>query len=149
RMKGVKIEKFASIVPIVFIVVLAFIFHFGIHFENALTLQLASDFGVRISIWRIIFEPVLGPLLFLNRSLYALREVPLALLWLLILYLVWVVIRVFKHKESSKSFAFNQLANFPLLIGICFSIFVLILFVPLPNNTIVNNSDHSVLVTTH
>ena len=134
---------------IVLILVLAIAFHYEIHFENALTLLPAADFGVKISFWRIVFEPFLGPLLFFNRSLYALRELPLALLWLLILYLIWIGIKIFKNRGKRKMLVLNQLLSLPLLLGICFSIFVLILFVPLPNNTIVNKSDHSVLVSTH
>src|SRR5690606_6725346 len=134
---------------IVIILVLAFAFPHQMHFENALTLLPAVYFGVKIFFWRIVFEPFLGPLLFFNRSLYALRELPLALLWLLTLYLIWICIKIFRNKDKRKRLVLNQLANLPLLLGICFSIFVLILFVPLPNNTIVNKSGHSVLLSTH
>ncbi|MEQ9580986.1 MAG: PHP domain-containing protein, partial [Arenibacter sp.] len=41
------------------------------------------------------------------------------------------------------------LGNIPLLIGICFSVFIVILFLRLPNNTIVNNTSDEILVTSH
>ncbi|MCG2460435.1 hypothetical protein K8352_06725 [Flavobacteriaceae bacterium F89] len=148
-MKKGKFKHITTVAPLVFILVLATAFHYEVHLTNALTSLPATDFGVKVPFWRIFFEPFLGPLLFFNRSIYALKELPLALLWLLIFYLAWVGVRIFRKGEQRKTLLLNQLANVPLLLGICFSIFVLILFVPLPNNKIVNNSAHSVLVTTH
>lgn len=148
-MKKGKFKLTITAVLVVLILVLAKVFHYEVHFENALTTQPVTDFGVHIPFWRIVFEPFLGPLLFFNRSIYALKELPLALLWLLIFYFAWVGVRIFRIKGSRKSLIFAQLANLPLLLGMCFSIFVLILFIPLPNNTIVNNSASAVLVTTH
>lgn len=148
-MKKGKFKLTITAVLVVLILVLAKVFHYEVHFENALTTQPVTDFGVHIPFWRIVFEPFLGPLLFFNRSIYALKELPLALLWLLIFYFAWVGVRIFRNKGSRKSLIFAQLANLPLLLGMCFSIFVLILFIPLPNNTIVNNSASAVLVTTH
>lgn len=148
-MKKGKFKLTITAVLVVLILVLAKVFHYEVHFENALTTQPVTDFGVHIPFWRIVFEPFLGPLLFFNRSIYALKELPLALLWLLIFYFAWVGVRIIRIKGSRKSLIFAQLANLPLLLGMCFSIFVLILFIPLPNNTIVNNSASAVLVTTH
>ncbi|MBD0776772.1 PHP domain-containing protein [Maribacter sp. ANRC-HE7] len=146
-MKGDRIKKYGIGVLLVLIVALAVVFHFEIYFENALTGLPETDFGVGISNWRILFEPFLGPLLFLNRSIYALRELPMVFLWVLIVYLVFS--GIFGREGFRKKKIGNVLLNVLLMLGICFSIFVLILFVPLPNNTIVNNSKNAVLVTTH
>jgi PHP domain-containing protein len=143
------IQKFVFVVPILCIVLLAALFPFQIYFEDALTLEPVMDYGLKISVWRIVFEPVLGPLLFFNRSIYALRELPLALLWILAFYFIFGWFEIFRGRVDRKRMVLNKMANLPLLIGICFAIFVLILFVPLPNNTIVNNSRDGVLVTTH
>ncbi len=143
------IQKFCVVVPILSIVLLAALFPFQIYFEDALTLRPATDFGLKISVWRIVFEPILGPLLFFNRSIYALRELPLALFWILAFYCVFGWVEIFRGRVDRKKRVLNKIANLPLLIGICFAFFVLILFVPLPNNTIVNNSSDGVLVTTH
>ncbi|WP_339840049.1 PHP domain-containing protein [uncultured Maribacter sp.] len=148
-MRREKIEKFIVVASILLIIVLATFFHFEIHFENALTNIPDANFGVRISIWRYIFEPVLGILLFFNRSIYPLKELPFALIWIIILYLLFGVIQAYKKRDGSKNVLIKKLSNIPLLLGICFSIFVLILFIPLPNNTIVNHSKNSILVTTH
>ena len=63
------------------IILLSTVFQFKVHFEDALSQDLAEGYSVDISIWRIIFEPIVGPLLYLNRSLYVLKELPLALFW--------------------------------------------------------------------
>ncbi len=148
-MKRTRTQNFVFALVILSIIVLSTVFHFQVHFEDALTQSPAQDYTVGISIWRIILEPILGPLLYLNRSIYPLQEVPLALLWGVLFYIALSVAEIYKGKLARKSVAFKKLANLPLVIGICFTVFVVILFVPLPNNTIVNNSEGSVLVTTH
>src|SRR5690606_7207461 len=112
--KGIR-NYITTFAPIILILVLAFAFPYKVHFENALTTLPATDFEVKISLWRIVFEPFLGPLLFFNRSLYALRELPLALLWLLILYLIWICIKTLMDKRKRKTLVLNQLLNLPLL----------------------------------
>ena len=142
-------RKFYIIIPSPVIFALATVFHFQIYFEDVLTLAPATEYGIDISIWRIVFEPVLGPLHYLNRSLYVLDEVPLVLLWVLIFYVAFGVSVIFKQKSNRKYSVYRWLTNLLLLIGVCFTIFVVVLFVPLPNNTIVNNSEDEVLVSTH
>lgn len=148
-MKRTRIQKFTVVVLILSITLLATVFPFQIHFENALSLEPESDYAIKIEFWRILFEPFLGPLLYANRSLYTLEELPLTLLWILILYVFFYGIGIFKLGVNRKKKSLALLANLPLLAGILFAVFVLILFVPLPNNTIVNNSKDTILVTTH
>jgi len=144
-----KNKYFITGVFLLLIVVLAVFFHFEIHFENALTNSPEAGFGVHISIWRYIFEPILGPLLFYNRSINPLTELPMALMWGTLIYLLVELVPAFKYRKTRKKSILKKLANIPLVLGICFSIFALTLFIPLPNNTIINNSEKSVLVTTH
>ncbi|MEO9894244.1 PHP domain-containing protein [Aurantibacter sp.] len=148
-MDKIRMQRLGVVIVILSIVLLATIFHFPIHFENALTLLPEADFDVKIAFWRVFFEPFLGLILFLNRSLYVLEELPYALMWLLIAYLVYCMIKFFGNSVNRKKFIIYKIVNVPIVLGICFAIFVLILFIPLPNNTIVNNSKNSVLVTTH
>lgn len=148
-MKSTSIQKLAVAVPILCIVILASFFHFQVYFENVLTHTSETDYGLKMSIWRVVFEPILGLLLYFNRSIYALEELPLALLWILIFYIGFSLIKIFREQSERKSMIWKKVADFPLMIGGCFAIFVLILFIPLPNNTIVNNSKDSILVTTH
>ena len=148
-MEKSSIQKFIVLILILFIILLATVFHFQVHFENALTLRQELDYDVKIAPWRILFEPIIGPLLYLNRSLYVLKELPLTLLWLVIFYAAYSLFAIFKTQQNRKNAILGKLANLPLILGICFAIFVLILFIPLPNNTIVNNSKDTILVTTH
>ncbi|WP_339712804.1 PHP domain-containing protein [uncultured Kriegella sp.] len=148
-MKKYRTQKIIVGTIISSIVLLALFFHYPIYYEDVLTLDRNSDFGVHIDFFRILFEPFLGPLLYLNRTLYPLTEIPLVLLWILILYCVVSMIKAFRQPSGKKSRLLSILVDLPMLIGLSFTIFVIILFIPLPNNTIVNNSKDSVLVTTH
>ena len=148
-MERAGIQKLIVVILILLIFLLANVFHFQVHFENALTLQQEMAFDVKISIWRILFEPIIGPLLYVNRSLYALEELPLALLWLVVFYMVHGLVGIFKLRHGRKKSSVEMLLDLPLFLGICFAIFVLVLFIPMPNNTIVNNSKDTILVTTH
>ncbi len=149
--KGEKIRKYILIFVIIAIIIVAFFFPYSIHIQDALTLQPDPEFGIKISIWRIIFEPILGLLLFFNRSLYALDELLILLYWILGFYFSYVILRYFisKNISNNKKYVVNQIVNLPLVVGIWFSFYVLIIFIPLPNNTIINNSEGSVLVSTH
>jgi len=142
-------QRFIVVILILFIFLLATVFHFQAHFENALSLQQETDYDVKIAVWRIFFEPIIGPLLYANRSLYVLEELPLALIWLVIFYIIYGLVRIFKIRHNRRKYSIEKLANLPLIFGLCFAIFVLVLFIPLPNNTIVNNSKDFILVTTH
>ncbi|MEI6676982.1 MAG: PHP domain-containing protein [Mariniphaga sp.] len=133
------------------IVILSVFFPFPIHIENALTLETVPDFGIHISVWKTLFEPVLGLLLFYNRSFHSLTEMRLLLFWVLAVFIVYSLIKSFliKNKQKRSRFVVIQLVNIPIVIGLWFVVFVIIVFIPLPNNTIINNSPNSVLVTTH
>jgi len=148
-MKRTRTKYFVFALFMLVIILLSTVFHFHVHFEDALAQSPALDYEVEISIWRIVFEPIFGPLLYLNRSFYAIEEVPLTLFWVLIFYIILSLEKVFKEKPTRKRDVFTKLADLPVVIGICFTVFVVIFFVPLPNNSIVNTSEDRVLVTTH
>ncbi len=140
-----------SAVLIFAIILISALFHYSIHIENALTLEPLSEFGIHISIWKIVFEPVLGILLFFNRSFHALIELRFLLFWVLIVFIVYSIIKSIRIREKGlrSKFIVDQLVNIPILIGLWFTFLVIIIFIPLPNNTIVNNSSNTILVTTH
>ena len=125
--------------------------HYSPHIIDMLTLQKVEAYDIHISIWRILFEPVIGLLLYFNRSLYGLTELPILLIWILGGFIVFTIYKyiITKDTRARKNFIISQVLNFPLVIILWFVAFVLMLFIPLPNNTIVNNSKNSVLVTTH
>ena len=84
---------------IVVIVVLATIFHFPVHITDALTLETATDFDIHISIWRILFEPILGLMLFFNRGIYAIDEMQFGLYWVLIIFIAYTLIKFIVAKN--------------------------------------------------
>jgi hypothetical protein len=63
--------------------------------------------------------------------------------------IIFFVIILTKEKRMRKEFIIRQLVAIPLIIGLWFTVFVILIFIPLPNNTIVNNSTDKILVTTH
>ncbi|MCK0189757.1 PHP domain-containing protein [Arenibacter sp. F20364] len=145
------LKKSFVAIPIFFITVLALFFHLDILIIDALTLDAVPGYAIHIPVLRILFEPILGLLLYLNRSIYPLEELPISLLWILVFYIGLSLTKVFTVAADAyrKQTLLRFLGNLPLLIGICFSVFVVILFLALPNNTIVNNTADEVLVTTH
>lgn len=137
------------LILIFLIILISSLFHFKIHIEDAITLEPLSEYGIAISVWRIIFEPIIGLLLFFNRVLYSIDELLFTLVWVFLVFIIYSVLRSIFIKENKKKFIIAQVVNTPLLLGLWFIVFVVIVFIPLPNNTIVNNSANSVLVTTH
>lgn len=145
------LKKSFVAIPILVIASLALFFHLEIHIIDALSLKTVPAYDIHIPILRIIFEPILGLLLYLNRAIYPLQELPIALLWILVFYICLSLFKIFKIASVPyrRQTALRFLGNLPLLIGICFSVFVVILFIGLPNNTIVNNTSDEILVTSH
>ena len=145
--------KITILVIVLVIMALSILFHFPIQIIDALTLEALPDFDIHISIWRILMEPVMGILLFFNRSIYAIEENEFVLYWVLIFFVIYSLIRIFKvkNKQKRKKIIISQLVNLPMVIGLWFTYFVVLLFLSrfFPSNTIVNNSADSILVTTH
>jgi hypothetical protein len=75
----------------------------------------------------------------------------MVLYWLIALFVVYTLSKSYltRDKKSRKRFLLSQLVNLPILVGVWFSFFVLIIFIPLPNDRIVNNTPDMVLATTH
>lgn len=146
-------KRKAWIVPLilsVFIAGVAFVFPYPVHIGNALTQQPEAGFGIQPNFWRTVFEPVLGILLYFNRSFYAVKEITMTLYWLVLIFAVYTLVKGFILKNSNrKKFLLGQLINLPILAGIWFALFVVVIFIPLPNDKIVNKTSDWVLVTTH
>ena len=151
--KRYNIRKYILLSVIIAIIILAFFFPYPIHIQDALTLQPDPEFGIKISIWRIIFEPLIGILLFFNRSTFALEENIFVLYWVFIFFIIYGLIKAFtiNSTQKRKKFVISQLVNLPIAIGLWFTYFVILLFLSrfFPSNTIVNNSKDTILVTTH
>ena len=132
------------------ITLIAFVFPFQIHIMDMLTLKALPEYSIHISIGRILLEPIIGLLLFFNRSYFAIAELQYLLGWILAIFIAYPIFHFFKReKQAKKGFILNQIVYAPIILGLWITFFAIMLFIPLPNNTIVNNAQHSVLVTTH
>ncbi len=135
------------------IIFISTVFSYPVRIVDALSLQSAGGFGIHISGWRILFEPFLGPLLFFIRRFYPVDEVMLLLWLVLLIYATYSVIKLFliKNRKGNSRFLLSQVVNLPLTIGLWFTFLLITVFlsVYLPNNTIENNTQDKILVTTH
>jgi len=133
------------------IILVSAVFHYPVNIQNALTLQSEPGLELVPSVWRIIFEPFLGLLLYFNRAFYAVEEFVAVLYWIIALLLVYTIFHCFKIQSKSelKAFLIRQMLRIPIWVGLWFSVFVAMIFVPLPNDRIVKKSNEWVLVTTH
>ena len=136
-------------VVIISIIILSTFFHYTIYIEDALTLQSLHEYGISISIWRIFTEPITGLLLYFNRMLYSIDELTITSAGSIFVFICYSIIKTLMIKGNKKKFIISQIINLPLIFGLAFTVFVIIVFIHLPNNTIINNSANSVLVTTH
>ena len=129
----------------------AVFFPYSIKIVDALTLETVSDFNIHIPFIRLLFEPFLGLLLFFNRSLYPLHEFQLLLYWILLVFSMYRLVQFFSisNKKNRNAFLWQQFLNLPIVGGLWFVAFVVVLFIPLPNNTLVNLSPNAVVVNTH
>lgn len=140
-----------SAILTVLIVLVSWAFHYTVHIENALTHQPESGFMLESSLWRTVFEPFLGLLLYFNRAYYAIDEFTMVLAWSIAVFIIYSLLLYFRKESKRLKFRFllSQLFNLVLLVGIWFSLFVFIIFIDLPNDRMVNETSDWVLVTTH
>lgn len=136
------------------ILILAIVFHYPIHIVDALTSEPVPDYGIKISAWRMIFEPFTGPLLFYLRADQPLSEFIVLIIWIISLSLVISFIPILITKDSSVFIAVIHkflawLRKAPLIFSIWLGLLLVTIFVHLPANTIVNNLENTILINTH
>ena len=126
----------ALIAAIIFV---SLLFHYPIQIVDALTLETMPEFGIHISVWRILFEPFLGILLFFNRALYPITEFRFVLYWALAIFIIYSIVKSFrlKNRQQRKSFIVRQLVNLPIIGGLWFTVFVMMIFIPLDRKSVV------------
>ena len=141
-------------IAIIFIACTAIFFHYPIQIIDALNSEPVHGFDIRISIWRVIIEPLVGFLLFYLRADQPLLEFTVLLLWTVSLFLIISVIKVLFSKKNKGLypilFSFGRwLMIVPLILNIWLGLLLIIILFPLPANTILNNTANGVLVNTH
>jgi hypothetical protein len=148
------IQKSRLVLPAIILTAIAataVLFHYPITIVDALTLESLPEFGVQISWWRLLFEPFLGILLFFNQSFHAIPEFLLFGFWAILIYLGFSITKAFwiKEKRARRRFIARQSVNIPIVLGLLFAVFAVMIFIPLPGNIIINNKSNAVLVNTH
>jgi len=148
-------KNFKIIVGVITALVIAIplLLPYPVEIIDVLTLKSLPDFSVHIPVSRILFEPLFGIMLFLNRGLYAIDEMFILVQWVVVLFMIYTLVKYLTSKDGKrgKQFLIGQIVNTPFVIGVWFTFFVIILFLSpyFPSNTIVNNSSDKILVTTH
>ncbi len=135
------------------VVIPALFFPYHVHIENVLTGQPAEQFGVRISPWRVVLEPLVGPMLFAQRGDQPMVEMAVALLWLLAGILTLGVLNMWRQKNGLASAlgrgVLQWLGRAPIVVILWLALLTIIIFTPLPNNRIANNDADALLLNTH
>ncbi|MBN1997734.1 hypothetical protein JW935_09290 [candidate division KSB1 bacterium] len=116
--------------------------------ENVLTGAVEQDFIVHISLWRILFEPVVGPVLFFMRADQPLLHYFVLLVWTLVTTLTIQVIRGLIGKSLVKRIK-TWAKQLPFLLSVFIALLVFMIFVPLPANTIKTMNNDWILVNIH
>jgi len=152
--RRIKTRLWLSLTFIMVILILSTLFHRPVHIIDALTSDIARDFGIHVSPWRLLFEPVLGPLLFFLRAEYALANFANVLFWCLILLLASMVVAFFRARFRQKgSFSWKDLlgafARAPIIVSIWLAVLLSMIFIPLPANRIVNRAPDTILLNVH
>ena len=138
---------------VAFILIPALFFPYDIHIQDVLADRPAEKCGIAISPQRVLFEPIVGPMLFFLRADQPMEEMAILLFWALALLLPITLFRqIGSNGISAKTLALallRWLSRAPLIIIIWIALLIIIIFVPLPSNTIINEDADAMLVNTH
>ena len=116
---------------------------FPIRIINAVTLEAENAFTVHVSWIRAIIEPFVGFQLFLLRAREPLEEYIALWVWLFLLLGIVLLIKL------RMQFLKYWFLSVPAVVGLAYFFIMWMVFWPLPSNTIVNNSQNTVLFNTH
>ncbi len=135
------------------LVILIFILPLGFHqppaIMDALTGKVAEGFSIHVSPIRILLEPLIGPLLFYLRAVRPIAEFASLFVWATVLVLAWNLFQRQSDGNSLRRTFFTWFVRIPLAFGLWTALLLLIIFVPLPSNTIVNRTADRILVNIH
>jgi len=137
------IARSGLIVLFIAIGILSMLFHQSIEIIDALSSEPVPGFGIHISAWRILFEPFTGPLLFYLRADQPLLEFAILFLWIIVFSLLAKLLRSFRNG------VLLWLKSLPLIVATWLGLLWLIIYMPLPANTIVNHNEDTILINTH
>jgi histidinol phosphatase-like PHP family hydrolase len=116
--------------------------------QDAVTEKSAQEFSIHISTLRILTEPISGPLLYLLRADQPVHQYAVLLLWVVLVNLVFRSIRGGLNGRLKIEWLIG-LKTLPYIVVLFVFILIVIIFAPLPVNTIQNNSPDKILVSSH
>ena len=82
------LKKYLILFVLAGLMVFSAIFHHSVYLTDAITGARVPDIHVKISTWRVVFEPFLGPLTFLLRGHEALIEYLILFIWILAILMI-------------------------------------------------------------
>jgi hypothetical protein len=142
-------KQIPQIIFVVTIAIIALLFHYEIHIENAVTETAEPAYGIAISAGRIIFEPFVGPLLFALRTQQPLEEFLITMVWIMILLLPTMLILGRTKSIPFKKSILKWFAALPIVLVAWIALFLVLLFAPLPANKISNQNQDIILLNIH
>ena len=135
------------------ILIPALFFPYTVHIQDVLTDKAAEQFSIAVSPLRIVLEPIVGPMLFYLRADQPVLEIGVLLVWAMGLMLLLSLGSQIKtggfRPVSLLRGLLHWLARLPILIIFWIALLTVIIFAPLPNNSIVNHNADVLLVNTH
>jgi len=134
--------------------ILFIFFRYPIEIVDALTYEPVPGFDIHISLWRVLFEPFIGPLLFYLRANKPAGEFSILFLWIIVLALAILLARSIQSRNKMEGRMkltgfYSWLKAVPMITCIWLGLLWLIIYIPLPANTIVNHNDDTILINTH
>ncbi len=130
------------------------VWHHAPFIEDAVTGKPAEGYGVHIYPGRIIFEPIIGPLLFFMRAHRPHHTYLLLIAWILVIGFLINLRRQLRKKNATFGIALKRCVRssivwIPVILVMFLALALLMLFVPLPCNTIKNDHVDTILVNFH
>ncbi|MBN1352779.1 hypothetical protein JXJ21_25545 [candidate division KSB1 bacterium] len=141
-----------SITFISIITILSTAFHYPIHFIDALSSEVTPNYTVHISAWRVLGEPFFGPVLYVLRADQPLKEYSVLLIWILsamLLYYIYTALRNRNKLSAVIKVLLSGLAKLLVAAIIWIAVLLIMIFAPLPSNTIVNHTADQILLNIH
>ncbi len=131
----------------ILIVLLSWGLHAPPHMQNILTGQNDSSVKIVIHPVRIVFEPLIGFLLFLVRGIRPLHEFSVLILWVIVIDLIFMQ-RSWGGASILKSLG-RWSGRIVLHLAVWSGLLLIMLFGHLPANSVANLSDEQALVNIH
>jgi hypothetical protein len=128
------------------VLVVSAFFHQPPQLIDVITQQPAQRMELLISPWRIVFEPFIGPLVFYLSANHPLLEFSMLFVWILcgLFFLA-----LLKYRNQVLSGLLKWLAFIPLWIMLMLGLISVSVFLPLPNQVLVNHDPDAVIVNFH